>query len=215
MSDFTDKLAKIRQEKGLSRRALGDLLDTPEAKIQKIEIGTQRADHEFLANLSNKLDISLDWLLGKGSPKLPATSDATFVSLPVYNIEASAGGGSLIDQEMKVADWQCTDEWLKDNSIRAKDAILITVAGDSMEPELTDGDLILVDKSRTDYKRGGVYVVYFSGDTYVKRVHRVGGHKMRLMSSNKLYDPIDIDLRETPDFTINGRVMASIHRWNK
>ena len=62
MSEFQQKISQIREDMGLSRRAFGEILGVAEAKIQKIEVGAQRADHEFLSILSEKVDVDLNWL---------------------------------------------------------------------------------------------------------------------------------------------------------
>ncbi|MEB3421921.1 helix-turn-helix domain-containing protein [Salipiger marinus] len=71
MSDFSEKIRHVREEMKLSRRALGDLIGVAEGKIQKIEIGSQRADHEFLSHLSKETLIDLNWLLDDSQPILP------------------------------------------------------------------------------------------------------------------------------------------------
>lgn len=71
MSDFSEKIRHVRKEMRLSRRALGERIGIPEGKIQKIEIGSQRADHEFLTILAKEALVDLNWLLDDSEPILP------------------------------------------------------------------------------------------------------------------------------------------------
>ncbi|QBR36062.1 XRE family transcriptional regulator [Leisingera sp. NJS201] len=70
MTDFKEKIRHVRDVLQLSRRAMGELLDIPEGKVQKIEIGGQRADHEFLSRLLEETEVDLNWLLDNRQPAL-------------------------------------------------------------------------------------------------------------------------------------------------
>ena len=63
MTDFKVKIRHVREALRLSRRELGEMLSVTEGKIQKIEMGTQRADHEFLSNISKQTGADINWLL--------------------------------------------------------------------------------------------------------------------------------------------------------
>ena len=70
------------------------------------------------------------------------------------------------------------------------------VVGDSMEPDLPDGDVVLIKQS-TNIEDGQVYAVEFNNQTYVKKVYL---HKtyLRLVSINKKYDDIYAPYEENP-----------------
>jgi transcriptional regulator with XRE-family HTH domain len=68
MAGFSEKIRRVRDELKLSRRAFGELLGVSEGKIQKIEIGSQRADHDFLSLLSKSTLVDLNWLLDDSIP---------------------------------------------------------------------------------------------------------------------------------------------------
>lgn len=68
MADLPAKIRHVRDVLGFSRRALGELMDVPEGKIQKIETGDQRADHVFLSNFGKVTEADINWLLDETSP---------------------------------------------------------------------------------------------------------------------------------------------------
>lgn len=82
------------------------------------------------------------------------------------------------------------------------------VQGDSMEPEYSDGDIVLI--SREMYSGPAVYVVDYDGKSYLKKVYQEDTH-FRLVSFNEKYDDIFIDLPINEDiyFNIVGRVVDS------
>lgn len=82
----------------------------------------------------------------------------------------------------------------------------VRVDGDSMEPAIRPGALLVVDRmaEARDYD---VIVARVGGDFFVKRLHREGG-RILLLSDNEAYPTIEIT--EGMDFEVWGRVMHSI-----
>lgn len=78
------------------------------------------------------------------------------------------------------------------------------VVGDSMEPELPDGDVVLIKQS-TNLDDGEIYAVEFNEQTYVKKVYR---HKtyLRLVSINEKYEDIFAPYEENP--RIIGKIVG-------
>jgi len=70
MIDIGTKIRAAREERGLSRRAFGDLAGISEAKVQAIEIGKQRVDHDTLHRIVTTMNIDVTWLLYLGQPTI-------------------------------------------------------------------------------------------------------------------------------------------------
>lgn len=71
-----------------------------------------------------------------------------------------------------------------------------------MEPELYNGDLVLIDHATTDLGDGHIYAVRFSDSLYVKRIQHLPGDKV-LLISNPIADAVEVI----------GRIVASMHEW--
>ena len=82
----------------------------------------------------------------------------------------------------------------------------IRVDGDSMEPRIQAGALLVVDRM-AETKDDDIVVARVGGDFFVKRLHLEGG-RILLLSDNEAYPPIEIT--EGMDFEVWGRVMHSI-----
>lgn len=82
----------------------------------------------------------------------------------------------------------------------------IRVSGDSMEPRIHPGDLLVVDRAQetTDEQ---VVVARIYDELCIKRLRLIEG-KVWLYSDNTAYQPIEIT--EEMDFEVWGRVMYSI-----
>lgn len=83
------------------------------------------------------------------------------------------------------------------------------VFGDSMEPELSDGDIILL-KQGYDNVNGDIYVIDYDGKSYVKKLYN-DGNRFVLKSINKKYSDIIIYTSDIQDtyFNIVGKVIDS------
>ena len=83
---------------------------------------------------------------------------------------------------------------------------LAYVEGESMEPALRPGDLVLLDRSATI--REGIYAIRIDDGLFVKRLQRLPGNQIKATSDNPAYGPFTIDLGQVPaGISIVGRVV--------
>lgn len=165
-----------------------------------------------LAKIAQALDVPLDTLVtgapppgdGAGKSDRPAT-----VEVPEYDIEVAAGAGRFaFEREQPIGHWPFPPAWLAQFG-DPRDLKLVSVVGDSQEPEFGDGDRVLVDTSSTR-PRDGMHVVRRDDTLLVKRL-QVQGSTILLKSANALYGDIVVDLRHDEDqFEVIGRVVGAI-----
>jgi len=223
MPDIGSKIRQVREEKGLSRKAFGELVGISEPKVQAIEIGKQRVDHETLALVTRSLGIDANWLLSENDENqgkvshtpTPPPNDPSgeFVAIPRFDVEASAGFGSLVEAEVGSGYYAYNRAFLERRGLNEDHLSVISVSGDSMEPELSDRDLILIATDQKEPRNGFMFAVYYDGQLFVKRVQRLPGNRLHLISANERYPPIIVDLETTSDVRLVGRVVASMHEW--
>lgn len=110
-----------------------------------------------------------------------------FVHVPRYKVAASAGGGALIHSEQIVDHLAFRADWVKMAlGVPVSSLALINVTGDSMEPTLSNGDLILIDTTIDSVDDSGVYVLQFDGKLKVKRLHSKAD-SVDILSDNPRY----------------------------
>ena len=85
----------------------------------------------------------------------------------------------------------------------------VRVDGDSMEPRIHAGELLVVDRM-VETMDGDVVVARLGCEFTVKRLHTEEDGSIWLVSENPSYEPIRVT--EGMDFEVWGRVMYSIHR---
>ena len=83
----------------------------------------------------------------------------------------------------------------------------IRVVGDSMEPKIHAGALVVVDRM-AEAAEGSTVIARIGTEFMVKRLHTDEDGRVWLLSENEAYQPIRIT--EEMDFEVWGRVLHSI-----
>lgn len=156
-----------------------------------------------------KKKISINWLLFNQVTDSISETTEKFARIRYFNdIYASAGGGaenyneeeSYIEIDEKTA--YCLG---KNRSLSDIDAI--NIIGDSMEPTLSDGSIVFIDKKEQDYTKGGIFVVSTPAGLFIKRVQLKSNGTIELISDNPSYYPESV---EAESVKIIGKAIGSI-----
>lgn len=119
--------------------------------------------------------------------------------VPVYDVAASAGLGSLVDQETEVYSLAFPPNYLRKlTSSSPKNLAIISVKGDSMEPVLLDDDIVLLDASKVNLSFDGLFVLRFNDALHVKRVGRSAkrGYITIISDNRDLYPPFEAHITD-------------------
>lgn len=145
-------------------------------------------------------------------------SENNTVSVPYFeDTYASAGYGANNYDEAPIV-LEFTESFLRDFlgiSGTLSSVHIINARGDSMEPTLTDGELLFVRtvNNESEVVSGYVYAIRYGEDTFVKRVERNPVTKaITLFSDNEKYEPIAIKGQNLKNCTVVGRVVAHIRK---
>ena len=148
--------------------------------------------YEQCVEMATKTGVSMDWLvLGKGEEHRAEESggayhiDLEYAEVPLYDIEASAGHGSLFDYEQVVSYLKFRNDWLASEGLNKAALVAIRVAGDSMDGTLADGDTVLIDRSRV--KPDGVFAIRIDDGLRIKRLQKMTDGSLRVSSDNDMY----------------------------
>lgn len=148
-------------------------------------------------------DVEYSWV-SQGEPQQHSKEKAWGV--PLLDVYVGSGGSGASVSETK-------ERYLSVPSrvapfANSKKLKAMFVVGDSMSGFLEDRDTVLVDVSDTEIK-DGVFVISFDGAPLVKRLQRISAKKINLISENKAYPVIEVDL-ESSNFRVLGRVVGKI-----
>jgi SOS-response transcriptional repressor LexA len=151
--------------------------------------------------------VSLDWFL-KGRTSDFVCESTDLIRIPVFSAVASAGPGCIPAEndreEQSLLFPRCS---LAVQLSTAPDLFALHANGDSMEPTIRNGSLLIAN--RTDQQpREGIYVVGRGDTLLVKRTQLRENHVLRLKSDNDQYDDEEIDLKSPAHgVRILGRVI--------
>lgn len=159
--------------------------------------------------------VNLLWLAtGEGSMSIAADASAPaqselsdFALIPGYNVQVSAGNGSIPGNEEPTRRLAFRHRWLKYRGLNEKDLVMVFTKGDSMEPTIADNNTLMVDTSDTDPQDGGIYVIRNDGHLLVKRTQIAPGQGVWLISDNKEYDKLLVKFDKTEDLEVIGKVV--------
>ena len=211
--DVRTRLAQLIEERREDFAGLSRLLGRNSAYIQQyIRRGTpRRLQEQDRRRLARYFGISEDQL-GGPPDHAPPTADG-LVPVARYRVAASAGGGALDVSDGDDASLGFSRKFLENiTAARPRDLSMIRVEGDSMEPTLSDGDDILIDRSAALRRiHDGIHVLRRDDTLLVKRltVSPLTG-RITIASDNPAYaswsdcDPAGLD--------IIGRVVWSARR---
>ncbi len=118
------------------------------------------------------------------------SGDSGIIMIPAYDIRASAGFGAFVEREWTEDYMPFKSRFLKKLTQSNPDNLsILTVTGDSMDPTLSDEDLILVDTQEAGLISDGIYVIRNEETLSVKRisVNPVNG-LLSIKSDNSLYE---------------------------
>jgi len=161
-----------------------------------------------VCNTALEFGVSLEWLLNGTGDKYIGSDTSKLLPVPHYAIQASAGGGSLVEAEPIEQHLTLSREWLAREGIVSKDLIGIYARGDSMEPSITSGDSLLIDReSNVIGSDGGIYVINYEGELFVKRVQKLLDGRIAVTSDNKNHMSIEISKHDLERLKIIGRVV--------
>jgi transcriptional regulator with XRE-family HTH domain len=90
-------------------------------------------------------------------------------------------------------------------------SLCVFISGNSMEPRLFDGDMVVIDTKEISAVDGGVYAVLYEGLLKVMRLYKPGASRLRLNSFNALEHP-DI-MVDAESVNIIGKVFYSSSVW--
>lgn len=146
---------------------------------------------------------------GEFHPKAAASVEAPpedFIMVPLYDVQASAGGGSVVDPEHAQTKMSFSKRVLEELGVPAGALACLYASGDSMEPTIHPGDLLLIDLSaqvRTD----AIYVIQSNDSLVVKRVQKMFDGSLIIKSDNPVYREQMIDKGLLETVRIVGRVV--------
>jgi phage repressor protein C with HTH and peptisase S24 domain len=179
--------------------------------LQQIE--TVKDRYGAAMDLGNKVAALSDAAL---KAQAVAAPDDAFAHIPLHDAFLAAGGGAENGAEAVIDYLAFRRDWLRRIGVAPSNAALARVEGDSMQPSIWHGDMVMIDhsvarqtipvraRSSESRVRSPVYALLEDGKARVKRIERPLEDQLILISDNPDYAPQIVHPR---DVTVIGKVI--------
>lgn len=177
------------------------------AAISKIETGEKPLMQRRLRAFARGFGIEVRQLFEPPSHSLARTTQPApnIAMIPAYDLQVPAGRGAWVDDDPEPVDLvPFRLNWIRSITPAPLTALgIVLVHGDSMNPLLFNGDMVMVDTTQKS-PRDGVFVLRLMGELMVKRI-TIGPATVDISSDNKAHKSYD-DVDES-NLNIVGRVI--------
>lgn len=200
--DFFQRVVRVTEIN--SQKQLADLLEVGPAAITLAK--SRGIPKSWSFKIASIFGLNSNWIKTGQGPVYQTGREETFM-VPKVSARACAGSGSFDVQDSIVDEVPFSADWIRRKGSPGN-MVVMEVIGDSMYPELEEGDNILVDQSQTQVSNSRVYVIGLEDTLQVKRVQTLQGLVV-LLSANRRYPPVSVQGDEIDTMRVIGRVLWS------
>ncbi|MFQ5894788.1 MAG: XRE family transcriptional regulator [Nitrospinota bacterium] len=211
-------LRKLRKERSLGLPELARRAGLEAEELRRIEEGRGDPPLSLLERLAGALGVSPAELFGPPAPAVPLREvrllarrpgtfrEGEFLAVPVVSGEVAAGNARIVDES--VEGWALLPHAELRRS--GRNLVAVQVQGNSMEPDIPDGAIVVVDRDERALAREGIYALRDpEGGCTVKRAESLGSH-LAVIPSNRKEHAIEfwpIERGKTAGDYVVGRVV--------
>ncbi len=201
---FKDRLKQLRLDYRYTQLDISKIFMVSLGAVGNWETGKRIPDTEMLAKIADYFNVSVDYLLGRDEISSPTSVYST--RIPVYG-NTAAGIPITAIQDFDSED---PDDWeeISEQMARGGQYIALRIKGDSMEPRMRTGDVVIV-RLQPDVDDGDIAIVRVNGDEATCKKIKKTTEGLWLISTNTKYDPMFYspkDIEELP-VAIIGKVV--------
>lgn len=209
--DIGDRIKMLRTQQGLTLEEVGNRVGVGKSTVRKWESGQiANMRRDKIALLADALGVSAAYLMGwkeEAAPARPALPDAIpYTPMPLVRVAGAVRcgpGGLAIEEDLG---------YERADVPSPKDYIYLRATGDSMAPQICEGDLALVHL-QPDVESGELAVVVIDGEEgMLKRVIKREG-ALILQSFNASVEPRIVVGEALNDVMIVGKVVQTVRKW--
>lgn len=131
-----------------------------------------------------------------------------FPVVPRYDLALAAGHGNFVERAPLLDHIPFTEAFLRRKLGRSSTngLVMLDARGDSMEPTIEDGDLVMVDTLDT-HLRDGLMAYVLEDVAFIKRMRPLVEGGVEIISDNRdVYEPQRLGRERLPEMQIIGRI---------
>lgn len=200
--NFKTRLKQLRKEKNINQRELAKYLKVAPSTISMYENGQREPNFEVLEVLADFFNVDMNYLLGKTDKTTKLIIDKSQgLKIPVLGTVAAgipiSAVEDILDYEEVPLSWENQGEFFG-----------LRIKGDSMEPRMESGDVVIV-KQQPDANSGDTVIVLVNGDDATCKKLQKTDNGIMLVSTNPKYPPMFYSTEDiqTKPVVILGKVV--------
>lgn len=202
--NFANRFKTLRKEKGYTQQQIADLCFLDKSTVCRWEKGDNYPNQQTQAKLADLLGVSIDYLMGRTDMRMISFPSEAVIDMPIIGSVRAGMDGNIV-----------TDDTGETRTIAASalhgrpdEFFLLRVRGDSMYPEVLDGDCVLVRKTESVESGVMAVVIYDDDCATVKWVEYAEGEDwVRLVPNNPAYAPVRLEGAELEKCRVVGEVV--------
>lgn len=205
---FAERL-RAAVEKGGGIPHVAKATDVPLSTFHTWLNGTAEPKITVTARIASFLGVSLDELVSG----LESRSDNSGIQnidslqIPLLAVQAAAGAGVHNHDERVVSHLPFPTSLLRGIGVRPENCHFIRARGDSMEPSIPDGALVLIDTSRRKDRDDGIYAMMIGEDVRLKRLAFGTFGGVTVVSDNPAYPDETLGRADIDQVKIVGKAV--------
>lgn len=194
-TELQTKLKELRLFLGFKNQtAFAEKLNVSQGAIANIEGGSREVSRSMLLKIKEVFGIDL---LSWNEKQQNNASSSNIVCIPFYSAKAAAGEGTEINDYPEKDVIHFDNRYLQAVVGHSLNNLsLITAEGDSMQPTIMNGDLLMVDDSIKEIRPNKIFVIRQGSKLRVKRLKTELTGETLIISDNPIY-PVETMDKET------------------
>ena len=199
-SIFARNILKLRKNKNLTQKELGEELDLGKTTISQWESAMKLPNAGSIEKIASFFNVPKSALFEEGNGQFATYGH--LLNLPVVG-RVSCGNGVIAYEEIESYE-PTPEEW-----VAGGEYFYLLADGDSMNgARIFDGDLVLI-RRQEEVEDGEIAAVLIDDEVYLKRVYKQNG-SLILQSENANYPPIVADPQKDSVIKIIGKLKKAI-----
>lgn len=223
----TNNIRAFREQRGWSRPQLASLMKTSPQQVEKLEKGERSLRPEWIDKAAAAFGVTPADIITPGAelasedtadrpldmkrapdimPSRSVTADDGTVELTALDLSYSMGPGTELASYIEETSLRFDPEFLRRISRAPYHRLrLARGVGDSMQPTLLPGDVVMIDTTQTKLSmQDRVWAVALNGAAAIKRLRMEAGNRIVVISDNPTVPAQEVD---PEDVVIHGRVI--------
>ncbi len=208
-----ERLRSLLNKLELSQTSLARMIGTSNVVINRYIKNKTTPDYSFLKKINSAYNVNINWLLTGNGPIFTGDNIREIRGRQYYNLPIVAAVSCGTPEEIEIAepqDYVLIDSFSLPGDF--KDYFAFLANGDSMDPYISHGDVVVVKHhDHGDMVNDRICVVRVDGDVTLKKVKLFSEGKEILLSPfNTKYSPILINQDSTVDTKLIGIAIMAV-----